>query len=123
LWSPAAKQTDLMLWLSLAGLIAAVSLTVAFAWLDRGTATSALGPIVAAAAASVPAAVALWLGRERAERRTLLVLLAGSLLAWALGLLTAPMGGHSGDLVRALLFILYWAGIGAAAATSGRRTL
>ncbi len=123
LWAPARKQADLILWLSLAGLIAAVSLTVAFAWINGGSQTSVSGPILAAAAASVPAAVALWLGREGTERRAMLVLLAGSLLAWALGLLTAPMEGRSGDVVRAVLFILYWAGIGIAAATASRRGL
>jgi uncharacterized membrane protein len=123
LWAPARKQANLMLWLSFAGLIAAVSLTVAFAWISSSSQTSVSGPILAAAAASVPAAVALWLARERAERGAMLVLLAGSLLAWALGLLTAPMEGRTGDLVRALLFILYWAGIGVAAASAGRRGL
>ena len=33
------------------------------------------------------------------------------------------MGGKSGDLVRALLFIVYWIGIGAAAARASRRGL
>ena len=123
LWSPARKQANLMLWLSLAGLIAVVSLTVAFAWINGRTGTSVRGPILAAAAASVPAAIALWLGRERAERHAMFVLLAGSLLAWSLGLITAPIEGRSGDLMRALLFILYWAGIGVAAASVGQRAL
>jgi uncharacterized membrane protein len=123
LWTPARGQADLMLRLALAGLIAACSLTVAFAWIDRGTATSPTGPILAAAAASVAAAAALWLGRVGAERRLLLALLAGSLLAWAVALPTASMEGRTGDVVRALLFILYWAGIGAVAAAGGRRVV
>ena len=123
LWTPARSQAELMLWLALAGLIVASSLTVAFAWINRDTAVSALAPVTAAVVASLPAALALWLGRERSEGVALLALLVASLLAWAFGLLTARMGGLTGDLVRALLFILYWAGLGAAAAMAGRRVL
>ena len=57
------------------------------------------------------------------ERAPLLVLLIGSLVIWSLGLIAAPMEGKSGDLVRALLFIVYWIGIGAAAARASRRGL
>ena len=123
LWPPARGQAEVMLWVALASLIAACSLTVAFAWIDRDAGTSAGAPIFAATAASLPAALALWLGRDRTERSALLALLAASLLAWALGLLTSRMEGLTGDLVRALLFILYWAGLGAVAATAGRRVL
>ena len=47
----------------------------------------------------------------------------GSLVIWSLGLAVAHVGGKSGDLVRALLFIVYWIGSGAAAARASRRGL
>ena len=121
LWPPAREQASLMSRLAWAGLIAACTLAVSIGWLESREGPL-LGPIVLATLATLPAAVAVWLG-ERDERVPLLALLIGSLVVWSLGLTLAPLGGKSGDPVRALLFIAYWIGIGAAAARAGRRGL
>jgi len=123
LWDPARGQGEFMSRLAWAGLIATCTLAVAFDWISPRDGETPVEPILLAAAVSVPAAVALWLGGARNERTILLALLASSLLTWSLGLLVAPMRGLSGDLLRALLFIFYWTGIGAVAATAGRRGL
>jgi uncharacterized membrane protein len=122
-WPRAREQADLMGKLAWAGLIAACSVGVSIAWLRSGGSIVPLGPILLATLATLAAAVAVWLGGEREERALLLALLVGSLVIWSLGLAVAPMKGKSGDLARALLFILYWIGIGAAAARVGRRGL
>ena len=109
--------------LAWAGLIAACTLTVAFDWIGPSGSTAPIEPILLAAVASVPPAVAVWLGGVRRERVALLALLAGSLAVWSFGLLVSPMTGLKADLARALLFIFYWMGIGAAAANTGRRGL
>jgi hypothetical protein len=119
LWPAARSQADLLLRLALAGMIAACSLTLAFAWRPRDGAAS-LGPIVLTIAASLPAAAALWFGRPPGERRMLLVLLVGSLVAWACAVLLAD-SGRGGDVVRAVLFIVYWATIGVLAGQAGWR--
>jgi uncharacterized membrane protein len=118
LWPVASGQANLLLRLALAGLIAACSLTLAFAWRPRDGAAP-LGPIVVAIVASLPAAAALWFRRSPGERRVL-VLLVGSLVAWVLAVLLADTG-RSGDVWRALLFIAYWATIGVMAGQAGWR--
>ncbi|MBS0525986.1 MAG: DUF2157 domain-containing protein [Proteobacteria bacterium] len=122
LWPPAREQAGPMERLAWAGLIAASTVTVSIGWIDSREGPL-LGPILLAALATLPAGLAVWLGDERTERAPLLALLIGSLVIWSLGLAVAPMGGKSGDLVRALLFIVYWIGIGAAAARASRRGL
>ncbi len=122
LWPPAREQAGVMGRLAWAGLIAACTLAVSIGWLESREGPL-LGPIVLATLVTLPAAVAVWLGGERDERAPLLALLVGSLVIWSLGLALAPLSGKSGDLVRALLFIVYWVGIGAAAARAGRRGL
>ena len=119
-WAPARRQAGLMLRLALAGLVAACSVTAGFDLTSRG---SGAGPIVVALAPSLAAAVAVWFGLAGAERRTALLLIAGSAVVWILALLIEPLDGRAEDIVRALLFIVYWAGIGALAATGGRRGL
>lgn len=119
LWPAARGQADLLLRLALAGLIAACSLALAFAWRPRDGAAP-LGPIVAVIVASVPVAAVLWLGRPASERRVLLALLTGSLVAWVLAVLFSDTG-RGGDVVRAVLFIVYWATIGAMAGRAGWR--
>jgi uncharacterized membrane protein len=123
LWPPAREQAGLMGRLAWAGLIAASTVAVSIGWLESRTGIPLVGPILLATLATLPVAVAVWLGGERAERAPLLALLVGSLLIWSLGLAVAPMSGKGGDLVRALLFIVYWIGIGAAAARASRRGL
>ncbi|MFI5030062.1 MAG: DUF2157 domain-containing protein [Reyranellales bacterium] len=123
LWPPAREQAGLMERLAWAGLIAACTVTVSIGWIDSHRNIPLPGPIVLATLATLSAAIAVWLGGERDERISLLSLLVGSLVIWSLGLAVAPMGGKSGDLVRALLFIVYWIGIGAAAARASRRGL
>ena len=122
-WAPARAQGEFMGSLAWAGLIAICTLAVAFDWISSHDGAAPVGPILLATAASVPPAVAVWFGGARTERTALLALLAGSLVVWSLGLLVAPMRGLGGDLVRALLFIVYWTGIGAVAASTGRRGL
>ncbi|HET6198192.1 MAG TPA: DUF2157 domain-containing protein [Acetobacteraceae bacterium] len=123
LWPPAREQANLMGKLAWAGLIAATcSVAISPNWGPWGR-SAAIGPILLATLATLPAAIAVWLGVERNERAHLLALLVGSLVAWSLALAVADVGGKIGDLVRALLFIFYWIGIGAAAARAGRRGL
>jgi uncharacterized membrane protein len=123
LWLPAREQANLMGRLAWAGLIAACTVAVSIGWIESRQGIPLFGPILLATLATLPAAVAVWLGGERAERAPLLGLLIGSLVIWSLGLIAAPMEGRSGELVRALLFIVYWIGIGAAAAHASRRGL
>lgn len=122
-WPRTREQAELMGKLAWAGLIAACSVGVSIDWLRSWGGHSLLGPMLLAALATLPAAVAVWLGSERDERALLLALLIASLVVWSLGLAVTPLKGKSGDLVRALLFIVYWIGIGAAAARIGRRGL
>jgi uncharacterized membrane protein len=122
LWPPAREQAGVMGRLAWAGLIAACTAAVSIGWIETREGPL-LGPIVLATLATLPAAFAVGLGGERSERAPLLALLIGSLVIWSLGLAVVPLGGKSGDLVRALLFIVYWIGIGAAAARAGRRGL
>jgi uncharacterized membrane protein len=123
LWAPARGQGEFMGRLAWAGLIAACTLTVALDWIGPSGSTAPIEPILLAAVASVPAAIAVWFGSPRTERTALLALLASSLAVWSLGLLVSPMTGLKADLARALLFIFYWTGIGAVAANTGRRGL
>lgn len=123
LWLPAREQAGLMGQLAWAGLIAACTVAVSIGWIESRQGIPLFGPILLAMLATLPATVAIWLGDERAERTPLLGLLIGSLVIWSLGLIVAPMEGRSGELVRALLFIVYWIGIGAAAARASRRGL
>jgi uncharacterized membrane protein len=123
LWPPAREQADLMGRLAWAGLIAATTVAVTVAWTRSRVGVSPIGPIVLATLATLPAAAAMWLGGGRDERGALLALLGGSLVTWSLGLAVASLDGLSGDLVRALLFIFYWVGIGAFAASASRRGL
>ncbi len=122
-WPRAREQADLMGKLAWAGLIAACSVGVSIDWLRSWEGSSFLGPMLLATLATLPAAVAVWLGGDRDERALLLALLVGSLAIWSLGLAVGPIKGKGGDLARALLFIVYWIGIGAAAARIGRRGL
>ena len=122
LWLPAREQANLLLRLALAGMIAACSLTLAFAWRSSDDG-GPLGSIVLAAIATVPAALALWFGEASTARRMALALVAGSFVFWTAALLVAGMTGKTGDLIRGLLFILYWGVIGGVAARSGWRGL
>jgi uncharacterized membrane protein len=121
LWPPARDQADLMGRLAWTGLIAAC--TVSIEWTRSTEGASPLGPILLATLATLPAAAAVWFGGERHDRIPLLALLVGSLVTWSLGVLVAPLYGKIGDLVRALLFIVYWMGIGAVAARASQRGL
>jgi len=121
LWPPARKQADLLLRLSLAGLIAACSVVLAFAS-RPGDGSAPYGTVLAAALASAPAAAALWLGRPVDERPLLLTLLLGSFAAWTLSLFI-PDSGRVSDVIHALLFIAYWGAIGGMAGRAGWRSL
>lgn len=120
IWAPARGQADLLLKLGWAVLIVACSLTVSLSWSSRDS-TSPVGPVALAAIATLPAGLALWFGRVGFERRASLAFLIASFALWSIGLHVSSDRGMGADLVRALLFILYWAGIGALAARSGWR--
>jgi uncharacterized membrane protein len=122
LWPEARGQADLLMRLAIAGLIATCSLAMAFAWREAGDG-GPLGPIVAAAIATLAAGVALWSMHAEAERRILLALLAASVAVWIVALLISGSGSKQADLVRAVLFIAYWGVIGAMAARAGARAL
>lgn len=123
LWPPAREQAQLMGRLAWAGLIAATcAVAISPDWAPW-THSSSIGSILLAMLATLPAAIAVWLGGERSERAPLLALLVGSLVIWSISLAVADLGGKAVDLVRALLFIAYWIGIGAVAARARRRGL
>ena len=122
LWPEARGQADLLMRLAIAGLIATCSLAMAFAWREAGDG-GPLGPIVAAAIATLLAAAALWSTHAEAERRILLVLLATSFAVWIVALLISGFDGKQADLARAVLFIAYWGVVGTMAARAGARAL
>ena len=122
LWPGARGQADLLMRLAIAGLIATCSLAMAFAWREAGDG-GPLGPIVAAAIATLLAAAALWSTHAEAERRILLILLATSFAVWIVALLISGFGGKQADLTRAVLFIAYWGVVGTMAARAGARAL
>jgi hypothetical protein len=118
-WSAAESQGALLLRLSVAGLIAASSIGVSIGWLRQPS--PAAGPIIAAALATLPAAIALWANPIAIDRRIVVAFLAASLFVWTAGMLMSGDHGLVGDLSRAVLFIVYWAAIGAIAAHLGWR--
>jgi uncharacterized membrane protein len=122
-WPTAREQADVMGRLAWAGLIAACTVAVSAEWASAREGNPPTGPILLATLATLPVGVTVWLGSERTERAPLLALLIGSLVIWSLGMLAAHLHGRIGDLVRALLFIVYWIGMGAAAARAHRRSL
>ena len=122
LWLPARAQGDLLLQLAFAGMIAATSLSVAFA-ASEGHIAGTLALTAVGAAATLLAGVALWLTTDGAMRRATLALLGLSFAAWIAGLLPSSGGTLAHDVLRSLLFILYWAAIGWMAARAGWRGL
>jgi uncharacterized membrane protein len=120
LWPRALDQGNSLLRLALAGLMVAVTLSVVFDDLrDDGWLRSA----AAAAGATLLAAASQWLERDASKRRPVLMLLGVSFAVWLAALLTADVSGRADDIVRALLFIGYWAAIGGMAARAGHRGL
>jgi len=122
LWPPTRAQADMLMRLAMASLIGICSLVLAFAWRGSGDG-GALGPIAIAAVAALLAGGALWLSGLADNRQTLLALLIASFAAWTIGILLSGLHGRLGDLSRAVVFIVYWGGIGAVAARSGARGL
>jgi uncharacterized membrane protein len=118
----ARGQADLLMRLAMAGLIAACSLSMAFAWRRSGDG-GPLGAIVAAAIATLPAALAVWSTQAGPQRRVLLALLGASVAVWTVALLVSGFEGKKADVVRAVLFIAYWGAIGTMAARAGTRAL
>jgi uncharacterized membrane protein len=117
--SRAESQARLLFGLSLVGLIAASSITVSFP--TNRTSAIVLGPIALAAIVTVPTIVALWHARSGISPSLRLALGLASFLVWAFGL--SLNGEHSTftDMLRAIVFIIYWGAIGMAAAHAGRR--
>ena len=120
LWPPARAQARLLSQLALAGMVFTCSMTLAFAWGSPGDGRP-FGTIALSAAATLAACLALWLGDRSRERRMVLALVAGSFVFWTAGLLLGGVGGTTGDVLSAVLFIVYWGAIGGVAATSGWR--
>ena len=121
-WPPARAQGDLLLQLAFAGLVLATSLSVAF---DAGEGHVAGSLVLAgvAAVATLLAGAALWFATDGLLRRATLALLGLSFATWLAGLLPASNGTLAHDVLRSLLFILYWAAIGWMAARAGWRGL
>ena len=125
-WPPAEDQGELLLKLALAGLVVAVSTTVAV--IDsRLAGVVAPGEIWLGAVATLLAAAALWLGSGALQRRPAIALLGASFVAWAAALLLArAWNGEAKAMFEAifgLLFIVYWSAIGWLAARGGQRVL
>ncbi|CAN5879569.1 hypothetical protein BH11PSE3_BH11PSE3_16460 [soil metagenome] len=122
LWPPARAQAALLLQLALAGMIAVCSLALAFDWRSSSDGRP-LGPILVSAAATAIALLVLQFGSAERERRLVLALVAGSFIVWVAALLVSGQSGKTGDILRVVLFVLYWGAIGGVAAVSGRRGL
>ena len=120
-WPHARDQGDFLLKLALAGLMAAVSLSVVFD--EQLHDDRWLRSVAVAAGATLLAAASQWLERDAAARRPALALLGVSFVVWLAALPAANIGGGADDVVRALLFIVYWAAIGGVAARTGQRGL
>lgn len=121
LWSATRGQADMLMRLALAGVIVTCSLALAFGNMSGDA--RPLGAIGVAAVATIAAAVALWSSRAANEERVLIALLVASFAVWTVAVIVAAVGGKQGDVVCALLFILYWGAIGAMAARAGARGL
>jgi uncharacterized membrane protein len=125
-WPPAEDQGELLLKLALAGLVGAVSTTVAV--IDSRLA-SAVAPVEIwlGAVATLLAAAALWLGSGALQRRPAIALLGASFVVWAASLLLARAWNAEGkamfEAIFGLLFIAYWSAIGWLAARGGQRVL
>ena len=119
-WPPARRQADMILKLSLGGLVVSCSLTAAFS-LRGSIEGSPWGAVVAVGLASALASASWWPLRPPGERCLLALLLGASLLVWMTALLLDDGQPARQDLYRALLFIVYWAAIGGLAAHAGWR--
>jgi uncharacterized membrane protein len=122
-WPPAEDQGELLLKLALAGLVGAVSTTVAAI---NARLAGAVSPVEVwiGAGATLLAAAALWFGAAAAERRPAIALLGVSFVVWAAALLLAyAWHGEARAAIFGLLFIVYWAAIGWLAARGGQRAL
>jgi hypothetical protein len=117
LWLPAREQGQLMLQLSFAGLVVAASLSIV---LESDNAAWR-GVLAAGLVATIMAGVVLLAGSSVGKRRGALTWLGVSFVAWGAGVNGDV--GFSHDVVRALLFIAYWAALGWLAARNGWRAL
>lgn len=122
LWPVARTQADLLLKLALAGMILACSVTMSFDERANGD-TAPLGLLATGLAATILAVLALRLDRARADRRISMALITASFAGWTAAILLAKPNGATGELAQAVLFILYWAVLGALAARDGWRGL
>lgn len=120
LWPPARRQADMILKLSLGGLVVSCSLTAALS-LRTSVEGSPWAAAVTVGLASALAVATWWPQRPPVQRRLLALLMGASLLVWIAALLLDGGQPARQDLYRALLFIAYWAGIGGLAAHAGWR--
>jgi len=124
LWPAARRQANLLLMFGFVLLMAACSLASSFEWFTR-TDGSAWPSTILAAVATLAAGVALWSARQGAERPPGLVpglaLLGFSFLIWSASLHNSGLDRWAIDIVNAVLFIVYWGGLGAGAARAGWR--
>jgi uncharacterized membrane protein len=121
LWPAARRQAELLLMFGFVLLMAACSLASSFEWFTR-TDGSAWPSTILAAVATLVAGAALWPTRKSAGRLPGLALLGFSFLVWAASLHNSGLDRWAIDVVNALLFIIYWGGIGAVAARAGWRS-
>jgi hypothetical protein len=114
----------LLLKLALAGLVGAVSTTVAAI---NARLAGAVSPVEVwiGSSATLLAAAALWFGAGAAERRSAIALLGVSFVVWAAALLLAPAWHAKAtfEAIFGLLFIVYWTAIGWLTARGGQRAL
>ncbi len=122
LWPPGRRQADLLLRLAFAGLILQCSVVMVLR-LPVGGDNQTVGPICAVALVTLLAALGCWLGYRRPGRLRLIGLLATCLVAWTLAARIADSTSNAIDVERAILFIVYWAVLGAMAARGGWRGL
>ena len=123
LWRPAERQAAVLLQLAFAGLILECSVVMAFPMHADGTDDVHFRPIVLAMVATLVAAIACWAGYRRPGRLPIVGLLGASFVAWSIAALLADFRNTTGDVARAILFIVYWAVLGGMAARGGWRGL
>lgn len=119
LWPAARRQAHLLLMFGFVLLMAACSLSSSFEWFTR-TDGSVWPSTIVAAVATLAAGAALWSARKGKERLPGLALLGFSFLIWAASLHNSG-DRWARDVTNAVLFIVYWGGLGAVAARAGWR--
>jgi uncharacterized membrane protein len=126
-WPPAENQGELLLKLAFAGLVLAVSTTVAAIDSQLEGAVAPVEIWLGALATLVVAVAAPWLGRIKGQWSPMITLLGASFVVWAAALLLSRAWNAAGEAafeaLFGLLFIVYWSAIGWLAARVGHRVV